>query len=231
MGLGRKLFIGGAVLAVGMVVGIMPWSSPAFASVSQACPVLSGGFSGGEGVDAGYTANLLGQANEGCNVLITFNANGSITTTNPNVNPFYDTGGDDNLIGVINNQSTPLGSFFLSNSSSDIFGFDGDGVCGGYTFAPGTPTNSYACTISSSNQNYAPNGVTFTGISSGNTSGTINFTSGIAPGGSGWFSLEGPASLNTVVNPTPEPGTITLCSTGLVGLFGGFLRRRRSKIA
>jgi hypothetical protein len=226
----KRWGIAGVVLTVGMMLGAMSWAYPAFASAStsEACPVLTGGSSGGEGVAGGYTADLLGQANEGCNVLITENSNGSFTTTNPNTNGFYDTGGDDNLVGVVNNTSHSISSLTLSNPSSDIFGFDGDGPCGGYTFAAGTPDNGYSCTISSATQNYAPNGVTYSGINSSSTSGTVNFTTAIPAGGSAWFGLEGPASLNTVVSATPEPGTVALCATGMLGMVGSFLRRRRS---
>src|SRR3954451_6394619 len=92
-----------AVLAFGIL------APSAFAA--SVCPIATGGSSGGEGIAAAYTAGS-GVTNGGCNVLITFNANGSITTTNPNTSGFYDVGGDDNEIGIINNTGGTINSIF-----------------------------------------------------------------------------------------------------------------------
>lgn len=59
----------------------------------------------------GSAAYLAGGG--GCNTIITFNADGSVTTTVPNPNPFD--GGDDTLVGVVNNSSNPISSFSLTN--------------------------------------------------------------------------------------------------------------------
>jgi PEP-CTERM motif len=203
---------------------------------SSACPtpVLVGGSygsSGGEGLDTGYTGIITGSpatANITCNVLITFNANGSITTTNPNGNGFYDSGGDDNVVGVINNTGSALTSLNLS-STLDIFGFDGDGICGGYNFSA-TGATCGAEQGDTSNDNYLPTGVTATNINGSDTAGTINFLNGgIAPGGTGFFSLEDPVDLNLKVTPgVPEPSTLLMMGTGIAG-FAGMLRRKFGK--
>jgi hypothetical protein len=223
----KKYLLGLAALAA---MGLAAQTASAIPATQQVCGILTGGSSGGEGVDGGYTSDLGGQANEGCNVLITFNSNGSISTSNPNANGFYDSGGDDNEVGIINNTGTAISSLALSNAFSDIFGFDGDGPCGtiggGYTFSSlgpncGTPTDP---------SGYAPQGVTYSGINGSDTAGTVNFAGGIAAGGgTAWFGLEGPVSESLVVGApgVPEPGSLMLLATGLLGL-GGMLRRRVS---
>jgi len=198
-------------------------ASPVFASGVQACAILTGGSSGGEGVSSVYSGNLGGGANEGCNVLITFNSNGSITTTNPNTAPSYDSGGDDNEVGIVNNTSHSISSLFLNNPTFPIFAFDGDGVCGapGYTFDASGPN----CAGGSG---YLPSGVSTSGVNGGATSGTVNFAGGIAGGGgTGFFSLEGPVSTSLTVGTVPEPGSLVLLGTVLLG-FSGTLRRRFS---
>jgi len=206
---------------------------------SSACPTplstSSGadGSSGGEPFDQGYLNIIAASpstANISCNVLITIAANGSISTTNPNGNGFYDEGGDDNVVGVINNSSTPLSSLNLSSVAFEPFGFDGDGFCGGYNFAAGPNCGNQQG--STANNNYLPQGVTATNINFDGSSGTINFLTAIAGGGgTGWFSLEDPVDVNLVITsgPTvPEPSTLLMMGTGIAG-FAGMLRRKFGK--
>jgi hypothetical protein len=199
--------------------------APAFASPTNPCPTISGDPGGGpdgEGI------------NPTCNVLITFNANGSITTTNPNAAVSYDGGLDDNLVGIVNNTGSAISSVHLSSAVDDIFGFDEDGICtvyggGNYSFSSGGTGGSGACSGASqgSSEGYAPAGVTFSGINGADTAGTVNFAGGIgANGGTAFFSLEGPVDLNLQVNSAvPEPSSYLLFGTGLLGLF--FFGRRK----
>lgn len=151
----------------------------------------------------------------GCNVVITFAADGSASTTITNPNP-YD-GTEDTLVGVLNNSASTITSFNLSGSN--IFGFDSDGACSGYV----STTDCAGAT------GYAGPGVTFSLTNSNN--GTVSFSPGIGPnGGTAWFSLEEPPTVDLRVTQAsvPEPGTIMLLGTALAG-FGVFARRRQKK--
>src|SRR3954449_12174154 len=89
------------------------------------CPTLTGG--------ATSPAYIAGGG--GCNVVITFNADGSITTTLPNINPFD--GVEDTLVGIVNNSASSISSINLSSNSLVLFNFDGDGACSGFYTVPG----------------------------------------------------------------------------------------------
>ena len=177
------------LLVVGILVLLMGANS-AFAQ-TQTCSIINGGVAGGGiGVSPTYLANQDGRANEGCTILITLNANGSITTTFPNPAPSYDQGLDDNLIGVVNNTSKTITALQLTSATVPIFGLEDDGVCGlpGWTFSPLGPNPN--CAIATDPHRYGPAGINYTIFS--NFSGIVNFgNGGIAPGGNAFFSLEG----------------------------------------
>jgi uncharacterized repeat protein (TIGR01451 family) len=178
-------------LLVFSIVVLTMGSNSAFAQ-TQACSILTGGDAGaGRGVSPTYLANQDGRANEGCTILITLNANGSITTTFPNPSPSYDNGLDDNLIGVINNTSKTITALQLTSATVPIFGLEDDGVCGGppgWTFSPLGPNPN--CAIATDPHHYGPAGINYTIFNP--NSGIVNFgNGGIAPGSNSFFSLEG----------------------------------------
>jgi hypothetical protein len=134
----------------------------------------------------------------GCNVIITINANGSVTVTEPDATA-YETS-EDVLVGVVNNTGAPLSSLTITGGAgNDIFGFDGDGICV-YTFV-----GSSYCTTAQMNGtdpgDYQGPTSTFSMISADHNTGTVNFSTPIsAGGGTTYFSLEGaPTSALTVV--------------------------------
>src|SRR5256884_8426265 len=117
---------------------VLMGANSAFAQTQTCAIVTGGGASPTTGVNPAYLANLDGRANEGCTILITLNANGSITTTHPNPATSFDSGLDDNLIGVINHTAQTITGLQLSSARIPIFAFDNDGVCAGppgYTFS------------------------------------------------------------------------------------------------
>ena len=119
------------ILLVFGIVVLMMGANSAFAQ-TQTCAILTGGTAGPTtGVSPTYLANLDGRANEGCTILITLNADGSIVTTLPNPAPSYDSGLDDNLIGVVNNTAQTITGLQLSSATIPIFAFENDGVCAG----------------------------------------------------------------------------------------------------
>jgi uncharacterized repeat protein (TIGR01451 family)/fimbrial isopeptide formation D2 family protein len=187
-----------SILLVFGIVILMMGANSAFAQ-TQTCSILTGGDAGqGMGVSPAYLANQDGRANEGCTILITLNADGSITTTFPNPAPSYDNGLDDNLIGVVNNTNKTITAIQLTSATVDIFGLEDDGVCGGppgWTFSTLGPNPN--CAIATDPHGYGPAGINFTIFNP--FSGIVNFgNGGIAPNGNAFFSLEG-GSLSKIV--------------------------------
>jgi hypothetical protein len=148
----------------------------------------------------------------GCNVVITVNANGSTTVTAPDSTAYENS--EDVIVGVVNNSSGTVSS--LSLSGSGIFGFDGDGICT-FTFA-----GSSYCTASqqagTDPQDYQGPHNTFT-VTNANT-GTVNFSPAIAPGGTGYFSLEGTPATTIAATATVGPSTGNTASVPALSNWG-----------
>lgn len=215
-----RLFKGArAIKRISLVFGIvvlMMGANSAFAQ-TQTCAIITGGNAGpARGVSPTYLANQDGRANEGCTILITLNADGSITTTHPNPAPSYDNGFDDNMIAVVNNTAQTITGLQLTSTTVDIFGLDGDGVCSGppgWTFSALGPNPK--CAIATDPFRYGPVGINFTIFNP--FSGIVNFgNGGIPPNGSAFFTLEG-ADLSKIV-VIIDPG---LAITKQVSVVGG----------
>jgi len=204
------------ILLVFGIVVLMMGANSAFAQTQTCAIVTGGGSSPTTGVNPAYLANLDGRVNEGCTILITLNANGSIVTTHPNPATSFDSGLDDNLIGVINNTSQTITGLQLSSATVPIFAFDNDGVCAGppgYTFSALGPNPN--CAIASDPHTYGPAGINFTVINA--NTGIVNFgNGGIVPHSNSFFSLEGGNLTKIVV--VVDPG---LAITKQVSVVGG----------
>jgi hypothetical protein len=121
----------------------------------------------------------VGDATAGCDLVITVTDSGTTIAAGPSAGiagGTYD-GSDDTLIGILNNSSTALSSINLS-STTDIFGFDGDGID---TF--GVTGNT------SDSSGYGGPDSFFTGINGAATSGTVDFVTALAANGGAPTSL------------------------------------------
>jgi hypothetical protein len=119
-----------------------------------------------------------------CAVLITINADSSVMTQFDGSQGPYD-GEEDSLVGVQNNSSATIS--FLTLTGFNIFGFDDDGqqAFTGNSFGP---------------TGYEGPQTSFTVVN--NNTGNVNFTGGLAAGGSRWFTLEeAPIANGFVVTP------------------------------
>ncbi|MGA2802968.1 MAG: hypothetical protein ABSF89_01075 [Acidimicrobiales bacterium] len=152
-----------------------------------------------------YTCPAVGDAS-GCAWLITVNDDGTATISPESGGTIDDS--EDVLVGVINNSDAQVTSIALSGAGKDIFGFDDDGPCSGdydwISVADGTYCTSlplYAAMtgrVSDPDDYEGPNN-TFSGISSDDTSGTVDFTTALAPAEGTFFGLEeAPSSVLSV---------------------------------
>jgi RHS repeat-associated protein len=129
-----------------------------------------------------------------CGILVDVTDSGVSVLQDPSQGP-YD-GGDDTLVGVLNQSSKTLGHLSLG-SDSYIFGFDGDGICSyEYLIDPGCPFGP---------TEYEGPGTSFIEISPDYMSGVVSFSPAIEPAGTAYFSLEEPLTSSAVVSGGPSP--------------------------
>lgn len=157
--------------------------------------------------------------NTGCAILIWIDSNGSVTILSDNSQGPYD-GIEDTLVGV-QDDCTKCGvitSIVISATSGTfppIFYLDGDGACSGI-YSPNPPQASCpgGAFTTADPQDYESNNVTFSGISSDQNTGTLNFNPGLTGGTHAWFSLENSLS-STQLNIQTISTTATTQTTGV----------------
>ncbi|MGD0960772.1 MAG: PEP-CTERM sorting domain-containing protein [Methylomonas sp.] len=183
-------------------------------------------------------SNIGDNSNGGCNELITFNADGSSTTTyNNEIN--YDgnnSNGDDVTVGIVNDTTATMFSIYLNGNGSDIFGFEAISPDGGQiydaNFGSADPSLYPAGYTITTYEGYVGTGAVdyFSGIDPTSSMGYVNFVNGIASGQTAYFSLESSVDVTNPISATPttavpEPSTLALFGIGLAGMY---LRNRKA---
>jgi hypothetical protein len=171
----------------------------------------------------------------GCQFLIDITPGGTVVLQDTNQGAYE--GSEDALIGVKNDSSSPLSSIPIASPGSDVFSFDGDGLCDNgsstvpsgcqligatagtpcdrsgpcaFPAVPGQPgANPDPYTGSTQNGYEGPQNY-FSNVSADTSSGVVNFSPPLQPGQSTYFSLEEPPSAAAInVGSTPVGGGLT----------------------
>lgn len=112
-----------------------------------------------------------------CQILLTAQRDGSISVDQDGTVGQYD-GGDDTLVGIVNSSAVPVDAITVSGVGSNLAGFDYDGLCAFNSCGYG-PTG------------YEGPGTSFVTSPSSRDVAEVDFSPALAPGASGYFSLEG----------------------------------------
>ncbi len=192
----------------------MPSKSTLFAmlmSGAAACALPASGLAGTYPPPA-----LTNGAYPNPGLIITFNADGSVTATGTG-NPYAVA---DEYIEIINDRPGNLTALNLATpggAEAGIFAFEGRGIDyfgGGWNARDTT--------------GFGGADAYFTNISSTRTTGTVDFIgNGIdGGGGEGYFSVRGMIDVDAIVSPIEEPASMAMLGIGLAGLL--VVRRRTS---
>ena len=186
------------------VLSATAWADPA--PEANVCPQAAPSSRSGT-LNTAYEGAVA--ASGTCNQAFVFNADGTVRIVAGNPYPFA--GSKGTLIGVVNNTAAVLTHFQVTapGASPAIFALDNNGICAYTPF----PSNSQPCYPDSAGaSNYAGSAISYTGVNAALDTGTINFSPGIPAGGTGYFSLAGPATVSVVaaasLSQSFSPGSI-----------------------
>ncbi len=138
-------------------------------------------------------------ADTGCSVLIIIAPDGSQSLLTDPGQPAYDSI-DDTTVGVLDRSSSVVPQIALSGP--DIFDFDGDGLCADSLAPAGCPFGGTG---------YEGPGTLLSADPGTYDSGTVSFPTGLRPGDSTYFSLEGPAT--SLVAQPPSISNLVVVGT------------------
>jgi RHS repeat-associated protein len=113
-----------------------------------------------------------------CGILVDITDSGISILSDSTQGPYE--GSEDTLTGVVNQSSGTVGSLALS-SNTNLFQFDGDGICTQTPQPAGCPFGSTG---------YEGPGTSFSNISADTSGGEVDFTPGLASGATAYFALE-----------------------------------------
>lgn len=169
------------------------------ASLLMAAPAAAG--TGGTSVTPPFNECPRVGNDTSCRALFVIEPDGSVTVlTDTSQGPFDTPPDEDTLIGVLNKSSYAVQSLQLS-STSNAFGFDGDGICSAAT-SPKAP----GCPFSTTRSGYEGPDNAFAVANPDH--GTVKFTNGgLQPGKSTYFGLEG--------NVTPQSLEFAIAATAV----------------
>jgi hypothetical protein len=162
--------------------------------------VIAGPASASNPVTAPFTECPAIGAAPSCDILLVVNPDNSVSVFGDSSVGPYD-GGDDTLVGIVNNSTNPVPAITVSGPNSYLAGFDGDGICtyatGGTTggSGPGFIGDSYCNAqqlTGTDPQDYQGPANTFTLDPNSQNDVEVDFAGkGLAANSSTYFSLEG----------------------------------------
>ena len=189
-----------AAASLSLAVASLPFFTSSVSADDTATPAVT------PAVTGPFTeCPAIGADTTGCGFLISLPQTGSATVTASGQGP-YD-GHDDTLVGIVNNTDQAISTVTLS-SSSDIFGFDGDGICADPYDGQWTNTCPYGTA------GYEGPGTSFSNISGDKKSGTLHLSPALEPGAHTFFSLESDLTGAGFVIPAKFTVVKSVTSTG-----------------
>jgi hypothetical protein len=120
-----------------------------------------------------------------CEILLVVGGDGTVSVKGDPAAGRFD-GDDATLVGIVNDSHQEVHAVTVTEPGSDLSGFDGGGICGA---DHGARPSSADCPHGPTG--YEGPGTSFVTVPSLPDSAQIDFTNGLAPGASAYFSLKG----------------------------------------